>query len=67
MRTTHENLNKVHGLGATVDRYISDSGKMDKYVWMEFILYGLAEHSKLSRKFYEDKTAFTDLLGGYLG
>ncbi len=60
-------LNKVHGLGATVDRYISDSGKMDKYVWMEFILYGLAEHSKLSRKFYEDKTAFTDLLGGYLG
>lgn len=60
-------LNKVHGLGATVDTYISDSGKMDKYVWMEFILYGLAEHSKLSRKFYEDKTSFTDLLGGYLG
>jgi len=60
-------LNKVHGLGATVDTYISDSGKMDKYVWMEFILYGLAQHSKLSRKFYEDKTSFTDLLGGYLG
>lgn len=60
-------LNKVHGLGDIVDQYISDSGKMDKYVWMEFILFGLAEHSKLSRKFFEDKTAFTDLLGGYLG
>ena len=60
-------LNKVHGLGDIVDQYISDSGKMDKYVWMEFVLYGLAEHSKLSRKFYEDKTSFTDLLGGYLG
>lgn len=59
-------LNRVHGLGDTVDQYISDSGKMDKYVWMEFILYGLAEHSKLSRKFFEDKTAFTDLIGGYL-
>jgi magnesium chelatase subunit I len=60
-------LNRVHGLGDLVDQYISDSGKMDKYVWMEFILYGLAEHSKLSRRFYEDKTSFTDLLGGYLG
>lgn len=59
-------LNKVHGLGEIVDTYISDSGKMDKYVWMEFILYGLAEHSRLSRKFYEDKTSFSDLLGGYL-
>lgn len=60
-------LNRVHGLGDIVDQYISDSGKMDKYVWMEFVLYGLAEHSMLSRKFYEDKTSFTDLLGGYLG
>lgn len=59
-------LNKVHGLGEVVDTYISDSGKMDKYVWMEFVLYGLAEHSRLSRKFYEDKTSFSDLLGGYL-
>ena len=59
-------LNKVHGLGSLVDQYISDSGKMDKYVWMEFILYGLSEHSKLSRRFYENKTSFTDLLGGYL-
>lgn len=59
-------LNKVHGLGEIVDTYISDSGKMDKYVWMEFVLYGLAEHSRLSRKFYEEKTSFSDLLGGYL-
>src|SRR6056300_1341892 len=57
-------LNKVHGLGEIVDTYISDSGKMDKYVWMEFVLYGLAEHSRLSRKFYEEKTSFSDLLGG---
>lgn len=60
-------LNQVHGLGELVDSYMPDSGKMDKYTWMEFVLYGLAEHSKLSRKFYEDKTSFTDLLGGYLG
>jgi magnesium chelatase subunit I len=60
-------LNRVHGLGEIVDQYISDSGKMDKYVWMEFVLYGLAEHSKLSRRYYEDKTSFSDLLGGYLG
>ncbi len=60
-------LNKVHGLGKLVDKYISDTGKMDKYIWMEFVLYGLSEHSKLSRKLYEDKTSFSDLLGGYLG
>lgn len=60
-------LNKVHGLGHVVDTYISDSGKMDKYVWMEFVLYGLVEHSRLSRKFFEDSTSFSDLLGGYLG
>ncbi|MBO6515358.1 MAG: magnesium chelatase [Bacteroidia bacterium] len=60
-------LNRVHGLAELVDSFVPDSGKMDKYTWMEFALFGLAEHSRLSRRFYEDKTAFTDLLGGYLG
>lgn len=59
-------LNQIHGLGEVVDTYISDSGKMDKYTWMEFVLFGLAEHSMLSRKYFEDKTSFSDLLGGYL-
>jgi len=59
-------LNKVHGLAELVDTYIADSGKMDKYTWMEFVLFGLAEHSRLSKKFVEGKTSFSDLLGGYL-
>jgi len=60
-------LNTIYGLAELVDTLEPDSGNMDKYTWMEFVLFGLAEHSKLSRKFYENKTSFTDLLGGYLG
>ncbi|MBI1307848.1 MAG: magnesium chelatase [Bacteroidetes bacterium] len=60
-------LNSVDGLAELVDRYVSDSGKMEKYLWMEFVLHGLAEHSRLSRKTFENQAVFSDLLGSMLG
>lgn len=62
-----QELNKVEGLAEFVSEQIQDSGKMDHYVWMEFVLHGLAEHSKLSKRSNEDSLAFGDLIGSMLG
>ncbi len=60
-------LNRVDGLAELVDKHIQDSGKMDRYLWMEFVLHGLAEYSKLSKKTFDDRAIFSDLLGSMLG
>lgn len=60
-------LNQVDGLAELVDKYVKDSGKMDRYLWMELTIHGLAEHSKLSRKTFEEQAVFGDLLGSMLG
>ncbi|MFT4522462.1 MAG: magnesium chelatase subunit I [Bacteroidia bacterium] len=60
-------LNDVEGLANLVDQFVPDAGNMDKYLWMEFVLFGLAEYSKLGRKFLDEETRFSDLIGSYLG
>jgi magnesium chelatase subunit I len=62
-----QELNKVSGLAQAVDKHISDQGNMEKYVWMEFVLFALSEFSKLSRNPLEDGHEFGDLVGSMLG
>ncbi len=61
-----EFLNKVEGLGEFVKNSVEDKGNMFHYVWMEFALHGLAEHSKLSKTSSKDSTTFGDLVGSML-
>lgn len=56
-------LNGVDGLATLVDSFQKDKGKMDTYLWMEFVLHGLAEYSKLGKSKLEKGTRFNDLLG----
>lgn len=60
-------LNRVAGLAELVTRHIDDSGKMDRYLWMEFVLYGLSEYSRLSKTHTDQAAQFGDLIGSMLG
>ncbi|MCB0734479.1 MAG: sigma 54-interacting transcriptional regulator [Flavobacteriales bacterium] len=62
-----QGLNLVDGLAEVVDRFKKDTGTMERYLWMEFVLYGLAEYSRISRKLGDHRTEFSDLLGSMLG
>jgi magnesium chelatase subunit I len=56
-------LNKVDSLAAFFDDHLRDAPQSEKYLWMEFILFGLAEHSKLSRNSINTGVQFKDLVG----
>jgi magnesium chelatase subunit I len=56
-------LNKVDSLAAFFDDHLRDVPMNEKYLWMEFILFGLAEHSKLSRHSLNAGVQFKDLVG----
>lgn len=57
-----EILDKVAGLGELVDRYMPDLSKEERYLFMEFALHGLAEHSMLSRHGMDRGISFKDIL-----
>ena len=61
----NEKLNKVPGLASLVKEYMSVS-KEDLYIWMEFVLHGLAEHSQIGRQEAEGNRKFTDLFGSLM-
>ncbi len=46
-----------------VDTYLSKTDPKDKYVYMELILFGLSENSRLSRQVLDKSTVFKDLFG----
>lgn len=56
-------LNQVDGLAGFVDDHLPKTLQNEKYLWMEFILFGLAEHSKLSRTSLKSGMRFADLVG----
>lgn len=56
-------LNKLDSLAAFFDDHLRDVPQIEKYLWMEFILFGLAEHSKLSRNSINTGVQFKDLVG----
>jgi magnesium chelatase subunit I len=60
-------LQKVDGLAEFLENYMPEIPKSEKYLWMEFILFGLSEHSKLSRNSLNTGVQFKDLVGSMFG
>jgi magnesium chelatase subunit I len=60
-KTYTQSLDAVKGLAETLSRFRPGLEKTEKYVWMEFLLHGLAEHSQLSKNLLEKGIQFKDL------
>ncbi len=58
-----KSLDSVDSLADFIDAFMPKSDPKDKYVYMELILFGLSENSKLSRQVLEKSTVFKDLFG----
>ncbi len=61
-----KSLNAVSGVGTIVDAYFPDFDSRDKMILKEFILYGLAEFSFLSKTPHDDRLRFHDMLSSMM-
>lgn len=61
--TYQAKLKAVDGLEDLVNKYYPDLTPSNHVVMMEFVLYGLAEHSLLGKQMIESGTQFKDLFG----
>ncbi len=59
-------LYKVDGLHALVMRFFPDSDEKQAALLMEFVLHGLASFSMISKKIFESKIEFKDLMGSMM-
>ena len=59
-------LYKVDGLFAFVKKYFPKSNEKENALLMEFVLYGLASYSVISKKTIEGKIQFKDLMGSMM-
>jgi len=59
-------LYKVDGLHALVKKYFKSANERENALLMEFVLHGLAAHSMISKKVFEGKIEFKDLMGSML-
>lgn len=59
-------LYKVDGLHALVKKYFTAANDKESALLMEFVLHGLAAHSLISKKVFEGKIEFKDLMGSML-
>ena len=57
-----KNLQQVPGLNDLVNKYYKKENEDNKYLLMEFVLFGLSEHSLLSRYRLENGIQFKDML-----
>ncbi len=65
-KTYQAALSVVEGLDDLVKKYHPKLSGTDKYVMMEFLLHGLAEHSLLSKSKLVEGVTFKDLFGSLL-
>jgi magnesium chelatase subunit I len=56
-------LDSVDSLADFIESKMPDTDPKDKYIYMELVLFGLSENSKLSRQVLEKSTVFKDLFG----
>jgi magnesium chelatase subunit I len=56
-------LNKVDGLHALVKLTFGSANENEKGLLMEFVLHGLSSYSLISKKMFEGKIEFKDLMG----
>ncbi|PCJ66461.1 MAG: magnesium chelatase [Bacteroidetes bacterium] len=59
-------LNSIDGLALFIDEHMPNVHPNEKMLWMEFVLHGLAEYSKLSKHQMDEGLQFKDLLGSML-
>ena len=59
-------LYKVEGLHALVKKYFAQSNEAQSALLMEFVLHGLAAYSLISKKVFESKIEFKDLIGSMM-
>ncbi|HRG81307.1 MAG TPA: magnesium chelatase [Chitinophagaceae bacterium] len=59
-------LYKVDGLHAVVKKYYPGANEEQAALLMEFILHGLASYSLISKKMFESKVEFKDLMGSMM-
>jgi magnesium chelatase subunit I len=58
------NLKRVDGLVEFVKTIFPKISKQDSFLWMEFVLFGLAEYSQLSKNGLDRGVEFKDLMSG---
>ncbi len=59
-------LYKVEGLHALVMKFFPKSSEAEAALLMEFVLHGLASYSLISKKMFETKIEFKDLIGSMM-
>lgn len=59
-------LYQVDGLHALVKKYFSHANEAEAALLMEFVLHGLAAYSLISKKVFEGKIEFKDLIGSMM-
>jgi magnesium chelatase subunit I len=59
-------LYKVEGLHALVKKYFPQVNETQAALLMEFVLHGLASYSLISKKIFESKIEFKDLIGSMM-
>jgi len=59
-------LYKVEGLHSLVKKYFPKSNEEQAALLMEFVLHGLASYSLISKKMFESKVEFKDLVGSMM-
>ncbi|HEX7905574.1 MAG TPA: magnesium chelatase [Chitinophagaceae bacterium] len=59
-------LYQVDGLNALVKKYFSNVNEAEAALLMEFVLHGLASYSIISKKIFESKIEFKDLIGSMM-
>jgi magnesium chelatase subunit I len=59
-------LYKVDGLHALIKKYFAQANEPQTALLMEFVLHGLASYSFISKKIFENKIEFKDLMGSMM-
>ena len=59
-------LYKVDGLHSLVKKYFGQANEEQAALLMEFVLHGLASYSLISKKIFENKIEFKDLIGSMM-
>lgn len=64
-KTYRKGLEFIPGLENLVERFTPGLGKTDKLVMMEFVLFGMAEHSLIGKNYLERGVQFKDIMGSF--
>lgn len=59
-------LYQVDGLHALVKKYFPQANEQETALMMEFVLHGLSSYSLISKKIFETKIEFKDLIGSMM-